>query len=108
MRRMDPAAALTFAVDGATAAAAAWNAAWFAAHAHSLVAGGRRTASATLAVVNAGVAMQAIFAQALYSAHRLDLATGPFFETGPWVASRALLLAGTMLLSLLILRRRPR
>jgi hypothetical protein len=104
---MDPAAALTFGVDGATAAAAAWNAAWFGAYAREHVTGGRRSAAATLAVMNAGVAVQAIFAQALYSAHRLDLATGPFFETAPWLASRALLLAGTLLLSVLILRRRP-
>ena len=33
-----------------------------------------------------------------------DLA--PFFDAAPWIASRALLLAGVLLVSLLILRRR--
>jgi hypothetical protein len=102
---MDPAAALAFGVDGATAAAAGWNAAWFAAHGRALAPGGRRTAALTMAVLHAGIAVQALFSQALYSAHRLDLATAPLFGAGPWVASRALLLAGTLAVSALILRR---
>ena len=52
--------------------------------------------------------MQAMFAQALFTAHRLDLATEPFFAPGLWLASRIILLAGTLLLSLLILRKAAR
>jgi cytochrome bd-type quinol oxidase subunit 2 len=107
MRRMDPAAALTFAVDGMTAAAAAWNATWLAMHARAS-GNERRTAATTLAAVNAGIAVQAIFAQALYTAHRFHLSTEPFFETAPWLASRIVLLAGTLLLSALIWRRSAR
>jgi hypothetical protein len=58
-----------------------------------------------MAVLHAGIAVQALFSQALYSAHRLDFATGPLFGAGPWMASRALLLAGTLAVSALILRR---
>jgi hypothetical protein len=68
----------------------------------------RRLAALTLAVLHAGVAAQAAFSQALYSAHRFGLATEPFFATAPWVASRALLLAGTLLVTALILRRAAR
>ena len=102
---MEPGAALIFAADGAAAVAGAWNAAWLL----SFAAGsppGRRTAALSLAVLNAGIAVQAAFAQALYSTHRFGFDTGPFFQPGPWLASRLLLLAGTLLISMLILRRR--
>jgi hypothetical protein len=108
MRRVDLAAALTFAVDGMTAAASAFNGlALLALRAreHSLR---RRYAMAVLAMVSAGVAVQAVFAQALYTAHRFEFDVAPFFGTGPWLASRVVLLAGTMLLSSLILRRASR
>jgi hypothetical protein len=104
---MDTSAALAFAVDGATAVAAAFNAAWLFQH---WVRGAerRRLAAATLATFNAGVAVQAAFAQALYTSHRLGGPVEPFFAPAPWLASRAVLLAGTLLLSLLILRRAER
>jgi hypothetical protein len=102
---MDVGAAVSFAVDGATAVASAFNAAVLIARRGGERTRGRRQAAMALAVVSAGVAVQAAFAQALYSAHRFDLEVAPFFATGPWVASRVVLLAGTLLLSLLILRR---
>lgn len=96
---------LVFFADGATAAAAAFNAAWLCGHWLGAAAPVRRLATATLALVNAGIAAQAAFAQALFTAHRLGWPLGPWFETAPWLAARAPLLAGTFLLSLLILRR---
>ena len=103
--RVDVGAAVSFAVDGATAVASAFNAAVLLARRGGERTRGRRQAVVALAVVSAGVAAQAAFAQALYSAHRFDLDVAPFFATGPWVASRIVLLAGTLLLSALILRR---
>ena len=108
MQRLEPAAALVFAADGATAAAGAFNAAWLTTHWLRVAARGRRLAALSLAIVNLGIAVQAGFAQALFTAHRLDLATEPFFAPALWLASRLTLLAGTLLLSLLILRRAAR
>jgi len=105
MRPLDLAAALALSVDAASFAAGAWNALALMARRVGERMPGRRAALATLAAVNAGVAVQAAFAQALYATHRLDLDVAPFFEPGPWFASRALLLAGTLATSALILRR---
>jgi hypothetical protein len=102
---VDVGAAVSFAVDGATAVASAFNAAVLLARRGAEPTRGRRQAVLALAVVSVGVAAQAAFAQALYSAHRFHLDVAPFFATGPWVASRIVLLAGTLLLSMLILRR---
>ena len=68
----------------------------------------RRLAAITLALFNAGVGLRAAFAQALYTSHRFNGPIEPFFAPAPWLASRVALLAGTLLLSLLILRRSPR
>jgi hypothetical protein len=103
--RMEPGTGLIFAGDGVAAVAGACNAAWLL----NLAAGsppGRRTAAASLAVLNAGIAVQAAYAQALYSSRRFGFDTALFFEPGPWLASRLLLLAGVLLISVLILRRR--
>jgi hypothetical protein len=108
MRRVDVAAALTFAVDGMTAAASAFNGAMLLVLRAREPSERRRHAMAVLAIVSAGVAVQAAFAQALYTAHRFDLDVAPFFCAGPWLASRVVLLAGTLLLSSLILRRASR
>ena len=86
--RMDTSAALPFAVDGATAAAAAFNAAWLFQHWVRGAEPARRLAAATLATMNAGIAVQAAFAQALFTAHRLGWPTDPFFAAAPWLASR--------------------
>jgi hypothetical protein len=69
---------------------------------------GRSFAALTLAVLNAGVALQAAFAQALYTGHHWGLQADPLFAPGPWLASRALVLAGTLALSFLILRKAAR
>lgn len=102
---MDTSAALAFAVDGATAAAGAFNTAWLLQHWLRGAQRGRRLAAVTLATLNAGVAAQAAFALAFYTSHRLGGPVDPFFAPAPWLASRAILLAGTLLLSALILRR---
>jgi hypothetical protein len=102
---MYPAPALAFAADAATALAGAFNAAWLAAHWLRTAARGRRLAAMSLAIANAGVAAQAAYAQALFSAHRLGLPQEPLFGATPWLAARLPLLAGTLLLSLLIIRR---
>jgi hypothetical protein len=104
---VDSPLALVFAADATTAVAAGFNAAWLTGH---WIAGdarprGRRLAAVTLAVLNAGIGVQAAFAQALFIAHRFALPTAPFFAAGPWLAARLLLLAGTLMLSILILRR---
>jgi hypothetical protein len=103
MIRMDPSAALVFGADGASAVSGVFNAAWLC----SLDTGtpSRRTAAIALAALNAGVAAQAIFAQCLFTAQRLGWSTEPFFEPGVWLASRLMLLAGTLCISILILRR---
>jgi len=105
---MDPAAGAAFAADGATAAAGGFNAAWLGARATRETSRDRAFAAATLALLNAGIVVQAIFAQALYTAHRFGLSGQALFATPSWIASRAALLAGTLLLSLLILRRSAR
>lgn len=105
---MDTSAGLIFAVDGSTTVAGAFNAAWLLHHWVRGAQRGRRLAAITLATVNAGVAVEAAFAQTLYTAHRLGGPVEPFFAAAPWLASRLALLAGTLLLSLLILRRAAR
>lgn len=104
MRHMDITAGMAFAADGATAAASAFNAAALIARRAGENAAARRSALLVLVIVCAGVAVQAVFAQALYSARRFDVDIAPFFSPGGWLASRAVLLAGTLLLSALILR----
>lgn len=105
---MDTPAALAFAVDGATAAAAGFNAAWLFQHWVRGAQRGRRLAAITLALCNAGAGLQAAFAQALYTSHRFNGPIEPFFAPAPWLASRVALFAGTLLLSMLILRRAER
>jgi hypothetical protein len=108
MRSVDVAAALTFAADGMTAAASVFNAAVLLGRRGHERGRARRRALAVLVAISIGVAVQAIFAQALYTAHRFDFDVAPFFAAGPWLASRVVLLAGTVLLSLLITRRPAR
>lgn len=111
---MDLAAALVFAADAATAASGAFNAVWlyrFAAGTEPLTdarSDARRSAASALAILNAGAAAQATFGQAMYSSRQLGHAIDPFFEPGVWLASRLLLLAGTLLITAIILRRPSR
>jgi hypothetical protein len=121
---VDAVPAVIFFADGATAAAGAFNSAWLIGHwlgreradarvrpygGNGALGGqpwrGRRLAAVTLALVNGGIAVQAAFGQALFSAHRLGLPVEPLFAPAPWFAARLPLFAGTMLLSVLILRR---
>ena len=105
---MDMSAGLVFGVDGGTTVAGAFIAAWLLQHWVRGAQRGRRLAAITLATVNAGVAVEAAFAQALYTSHRLGGPIEPFFAAAPWIASRLALFAGTLLLSMLILRRAAR
>lgn len=105
MARVDAGAALVLAVDGATGASAAFNAASLLARAAAERASGRRAAAIALAATNAGIATQAAWSQALFLAHRFGLPVEPFFSEGAWLAPRLLLLAGTVAVSALILRR---
>ncbi len=108
MGRMEPGAGIAFAADGMTVAAGGFNAAWLALHRAGTRQPARRFAAITLATINAGAALQAASAQALYSAHRFGLPHEAFFAAPAWVASRVVLLAGVVLLSVLILRRAGR
>ncbi len=106
MRRVDLPAGLAFAVDGFTAVAASFNAAWLA-----LYAGPgreRRTAALALAMLNVAIAVEAVFAQALYTAHRFGMSQDAFFDAQAWLPVRLAMLAGTLMISALILRRRDR
>lgn len=108
MRDVDAAAGLAFAADGATVAAGAFNAAWLLRYQPASPPDRRSFAALTLGLLNAGIATQAAFGQALYAGHRWGINTEPLFATGPWLASRALVLTGTLALSVLILRRASR
>lgn len=108
---MDTAAAgsaFAFAVDAATAAAGAFNTVLLLTRHAGAGTPARRYAVLALALLNAGASVQAVCAQALYAAHRAGADVAPFFETGPWFASRALLLAGTLLVAWLLVRRGSR
>jgi hypothetical protein len=105
MGRVDVGAAVAFAADGMTAVASAFNAALLVARAEAERVGVRRHALVVLAVLSVGVGIHAAFSQALYSAQRFDVDVAPFFAAEVWVASRIVLLAGTLLLSSLLLRR---
>lgn len=102
---MNTAAGIIFAADATNAVAGAFNAAWLAAHWLGDTHRGRRLAAASLAVVNGGIATQAAFAQTLFLAHGFGWPAEPLFAATPWLAARLPLLAGTLLLSMLILRR---
>lgn len=102
---MDAGAGFIFAADATNAVAGAFNATWLTAHWLRAEARGRRLAAISLGTLNAGIAVQAAFAQALFNAHRFGWPEEPFFMATPWVAARLPLLAGTMLLTLLIVRR---
>jgi hypothetical protein len=105
---MDAGAGIAFAADGATVAAGSFNTVWLVLHRAAARLRERRTAAVALALLNAGAAMQAIFAQALYAAHRFAQPEGVFFSAPAWVGSRLVLLAGVVAISALILRRSGR
>jgi hypothetical protein len=98
--RMQQTDVMILTADAATALAGVWNAAWLTHHAAATRA--RRLAAVSLAALNAGVAVQA-----LYSAHRAEIDVAPLLEPAPWLASRLLALAGVLLITMLIFRRTP-
>jgi hypothetical protein len=102
---VDAPAGIIFAADATTAVAGVFNAAWLVGHWLRTAARGCRLAALSLATVNAGIAAQAAYAQALYSAHRFGWPEEPLFSATPWLAARLPLLAGTLLLTALIIRR---
>ncbi len=96
---------IIFAADATNVVAGAFNSLWLAGHWLGAADRGRRFAAASLAIVNGGIATEAAFAQTLFLAHRFGWAQGPLFGPVPWLAARLPVLAGTLLLSMLILRR---
>jgi hypothetical protein len=101
---VDGAASLAFLVDGATATAALFNTAALNARRGDERVAVRRSALLALSALCAGVVVQAAFSQAMFAAHRAGQDVAPFFATDAWVASKALLLAGTLLMALIIVR----
>lgn len=97
---------LVVAQDAATAACAGFNSAYF-----SLLwlrgdgSQPRRVAAAALAVLNAGIVIESLFAQALFWAHRSGASLDALLSPGPWLAARFLLLIAAALITVLILRR---
>ncbi len=102
---VDPGVALATFADAAACVAGAFNAAWLALYRRREPREGRRAAALALGVLNAGVAVQAAFAQALFTTHRLGWPESAYFSAPAWLASRTLLLVGVLLVSALILRR---
>ena len=103
---MDLGLALSGVADGTAAASGAFNASWLLGVAQS-AAPGRRVAAAALAMLSAGIAVQALLSQAMRWALAPGAESGPLMASGPWLASRLLLLAGSLLITMLILRRTP-
>ena len=95
---------LALSADAATAASGGANASWLLAH--RLGEGGRRAAVVVLATLNAGIAVQAAASLALFATHAAGGDDGAFFAPGAWLATRVLLLGGTLAVSALIARRR--
>lgn len=97
---------LVVAQDAATAACAGFNSAYF-----SLLwlqgdgSPPRRVGAAALAVLNAAILVETLFAQALFWAHRSGASLDTLFSPGPWLAARFLLLIAAALITILILRR---
>jgi hypothetical protein len=97
---------LVVAQDGATAVCAGFNSAYFSLL--GLQGDGpraRRVAAAALAVLNAAIVVESLFAQALFWAHRSGASLDTLLSPGPWLAARFLLFLAAALITFLILRR---
>jgi hypothetical protein len=108
VQRVDAWNGIALAATGVTVAAAGWNASWLAGRAWgdwSRPAARRRFAAGVLAILNGGIALESMAAQALYVAHHAGWETGPLFAPPAWIGARMALLCGTLALSALILRR---
>lgn len=101
---MDSLTITAVSADALTCAAAGADAGWLLAR-NAAREPSRRLAAGVLALLCAGVAVQAAGSIALFAAHRAG-AADPFFEPRAWLATRTLLLAGTLALTALLLRRR--
>jgi hypothetical protein len=103
---MDPPALLLFAADAATCTAAAFNVASLLSRRSAQPSAGRRNAISVLAALNAGIVIRAALGQALCMAGRCDWPAAAHARADVALAARLPLLAGTVMLSLLIVRRR--
>ncbi len=83
--------------DLSTALSGAFNIGYFAGYAWRSGSSGRRVGAATLTLVNAAAVVEAIFSQAMF--------WGEGLSAGTWALMRLPLLAATVFISLLILRR---
>jgi hypothetical protein len=101
---VDSQLAAVLAVDAATAALAAYNAASLLFV--STESRRRRAAARTLAALNAGIAVQAVAGYALQTAHAFGADSAALLSPGAWLAARLPLLVGTAALALAIARRR--
>lgn len=99
------AASFAVAANLATALAAMFNAAALAMRRATAVTAARRTAIAVVACVNGGIAVEAAASQAMFAAWRSGAALDAFFAPGAWTAARMPLLAATLAMTALILRR---
>lgn len=97
---------LVTAQDVATAACAGFNSAYF-----SLLwlqgddSQPRRVAAAALAILNAAIVVETLFAQALFWTYRSGASLDTLLSPGPWLSARFLLLIAAALITILILRR---
>ena len=101
---MDPSASLVLLADAATATASFVNAAALNNRRIRERIPARRAALAALSTLSAGIAIQSAFTHALFAAHRAGHDTSHFLAADAWIASRALLLAGTLMLAAIIAR----
>lgn len=88
-----------------TTLAAAFNAAALLGRRTAALTPARRAAIAAIVCVNAGIAIEAMASQAMFAAWRAGAGIDVYFAPGAWTAARAPLLAGTLAMSALILRR---
>jgi hypothetical protein len=103
---LDPAPAAALAADAVTALAGAANAIELWARRAAELRLRRRAALAALTALNAGIAVQASFAFALFSAYHAGDPLAPWFSPAAWLASRIVILAAALALTALIWRAR--
>jgi hypothetical protein len=103
---MDPGVVLVVAQDVGTALCAVFNGAYF-----SLLwlrakgSQSRRLAAAALALINAAIALESLFFQAIYWCYGMGVSIDALLSPGVWLATRFLPFAAAALMTILILRR---
>jgi len=103
---MDPGVVLVVAQDMGTALCAVFNAAYFSRL--WLRASGwraRRLGAASLALVNAAIALESLFFQAVYWCYGMGVSIEALLSPGVWLMARFLLFAAAAFITVLILRR---